>query len=133
MPLADAARAAPERDLSSAATPERWRLSRDLATGQSQLELRFGRAYVADGGTRRSNAHSSSTAHVDPADPGQASARGRHRSVIAGDGFEISATATTTVQASASAFDVLIETEVQSGDAAPWRRVWHELIPRELL
>lgn len=124
---------APQRDLSSATVPARWRLSRDLATGQSHFELRFGRSYLADGGTRRVERSFRLDARVDPAHPGQASARGHHRSVIIGDGFEISARATTTVRASSSALDVRIEVELRSSDRPAWRRIWRERIPRDLL
>ena len=116
-----------------ATVPARWRLSRELATGESHLELRFGRSYLADGGTRRVERSFRLDARVDPANPGEASARGQHRSAIIGDGFEVSARATTAVRASSSALDVRIDVEVRSHDRPPWRRTWSQRIARELL
>lgn len=125
--------AAPERDMRPATVPRRWTVTRDLATGVSRFEVGFGRRYTGDAGTRTIDRAFSLTAEVDPADPGSAWARGRHRSRISGDGFDVESQATSTMRSVGDHFDVVIEVEVARDGRPFWSRTWTEHVPRRLL
>jgi hypothetical protein len=125
--------AAPKRDMRPATRPRGWSVKQDLGTSEVTFELEFGRSYSADAGSRTVERSFDLTATVDPAAPADAHARGRHRSVIAGEGFVVSSTATTTIEASRALFRVTIDVEVEAHGAPLFHRTWKEDIVRVLL
>jgi hypothetical protein len=113
------------------ANPPVWRVERDALSRQAWVRYHFDY-------TDRVNAHTvvartyDFQTHVDPAAPGQASARGRHTTVIRRPSGTIEAVSATSVRGTPTHFHVTIEVEVAVDATRQFTRSWTESIPREL-
>jgi uncharacterized protein len=112
--------------------PPSWQVVHDILTGRSQVR-------IADTEDERINdttlvqRESSLVADADPADPANASARGRHLSRIARPNSVVEGTSDIVIQGSATHFHVTIELELRMNGTLHHSKRWVESLPRILL
>ena len=112
--------------------PPRWEVTRDVLTGRTRVTINLS-------GTNRV---SSSTVvrqevlmvnEVDPRDPAHANSRGRFLARVERPGQTIEARSDITIQATRSAFHVVIDLDVRLNKARHFARRWAHSVPRQLL
>lgn len=117
---------------SEAVPPPTWRVTRDLLTDRSRVEIDLRRSWrTADRTVVEAN--SSSTFELDPADPAHASARGRHLYRLTRPNQVIESQAVVAVQGTATHFHVTINLEVRLNKTLHFARHWAESVPRKSL
>jgi hypothetical protein len=70
---------------------------------------------------------------VDPDAPGHASGHGRHKSLLASPNMEIVSESDVMIQATPTAFQIVVALTVSVNDARIFSKKWIESIPRNLL
>ena len=117
---------------SEAVNPPIWRVRCDQLTGRSAVDLRFGASWRI-GEASVLERESVSTFEVDPARPGDASARGEHAFRMVRSNHVTESRADLAVQATATHFHLSIDLVVSVNDAVHFSRHWAESVPRQLL
>lgn len=117
---------------SDAANPPIWEVVHDVLTGRRRVRVEDARHERINETTviHRKNAL---VAEVDPADPAEASAHGRHVSRITRPNQVTEGRSDVLVQASATHFHVTIDLELDVNGARHFAQRWVESVPRELL
>lgn len=113
------------------ADPPVWTVERDGLSRQARVRYHFDY-------TERVTAHTvverhyDFETHVDPDAPSQASARGRHSSLITKPSGTVEAVSTTSVRGSADRFHITVAVEVKVDGVRHFNRSWSESVPRHL-
>jgi putative CocE/NonD family hydrolase len=117
---------------SEALDPPVWRVSRDQLTGRTAVDVEWGtRSRVS--ATSVIERRSTSRSDVNPYDPSDASARGRHVFRMVRPNQVTEACADVAVQATATHFDITIDLAVRVNGALHFTKRWVESVPRQLL
>jgi hypothetical protein len=117
---------------SEAIDPPVWRVSRDHLTGRTTVDIQWGTKSRISA-TAVVERRSSSRSDVNPYDPSDASARGRHIFRMVRPNQETEACCDVAVQATATHFDITIELVVRVNGALHFTKHWVESVPRQLL
>ncbi|MGD9135963.1 MAG: CocE/NonD family hydrolase [Desulfobacterales bacterium] len=121
-----------KQPLQTAVDPPVWRVSRDMLTGRTTVDI------TSKGQWRVSplsvfKRESTGRFTVDPDDPGHASGHGRHKSLLASPNMEIVSESDVMIQATPTAFQIVVALTVSVNDARIFSKKWIESIPRNLL
>lgn len=117
---------------SDSAHPPVWEVRRDVLTGRVTTAIDLKSTSRVNGNTviqRRSK----SSFEVDPQNPAQANAWGRHIKKIIRPNHEMEACSVITVQATKNHFHINIDLEVKINQATTFTKRWMESVPRVLL
>jgi len=117
---------------SDSADPPVWKVTHDVLTGRTSTAIDLKNSSRINGNTvleRRSQ----SSFEVDPNNPAQASAWGRHTKRIIRPNQEVMTRSVITVQAVKTHFHMNIDLEVKINKATTFTKRWMESIPRMLL
>jgi putative CocE/NonD family hydrolase len=112
--------------------PPEWRVATDVLTGRTSQTIRYGSALRIDP-TTVIEKESLGVVEVDPANPADASARGRHVARIVRPNHLLETTSDVLIASTATEFHVTIDLGVQVDGAPHFSRRWVESIPRRLL
>ncbi len=132
VPPAFAPSPVPVQRHSDSAHPPVWQVVYDVLTGRVSTLIDLKSSSRVNGNTvleRRSK----SSFEVDPENPAQASAWGRHIKRIIRPNHEMEAKSVITVQATRNHFHINIDLEVKINQASTFSKRWMESVPRELL
>lgn len=109
-----------------------WQVTRDMLTGQTTVDLSVSsKRRIND--TIVLERESTSKFFVDPRNPAQAGATGRHIYCISRPHHQTQTRADVAVQATATHFHITIDLEVQVNHRPHFTRHWTESVPRQYL
>jgi hypothetical protein len=112
--------------------PPTWEMNRDLLTGRTSVRI-CARRDVRVSDSVLVERESSCVCEVNPSDPAQASAAGKHVCRIVRPNHVIQGCSDLTIQASATHFHIAILLDVRVNDAVYVTNHWVETVPRRLL
>jgi hypothetical protein len=115
----------------SESLPTVWRIDHDVLGRQTRAVIDHGSRYEGEHGARVEEHYVGDVA-VSTTDPGDASAHGTARYVIAWPGVTVTSEARLTLQSDRDAFAVTVELDVHEGDELFRSRRWDRRIPRRL-
>ena len=112
--------------------PPVWKVSKEMLTGRTMVDI------TSCGEWRVSpmtvfKRQSTGCFTVSPDDPGRASGKGRHKSRLVSPNTEIEAQSDVMIQATPTAFQIVIALTVSVNDTRIFDKKWIDSIPRNLL
>jgi hypothetical protein len=121
-----------KQPLQTAVEPPVWRVTRDMLTGRTMVDI------ISKGQWRVSpmtvfKRESTGRFSVAPDNPGHASGQGRHKSRLVSPNLEIVSESDVMIQATPTTFQIVIALTVSVNEARIFSKKWIESIPRNLL